>query len=268
MRLAGLIFLCFINFSCSDDLEQTVPVMEEEGMDRNLDWEPCDSYYRDIGYIYEIDDQSYLWAGEDSSWHFNITDWELNECNLGYCLGRESFPALTKPQYETLADVSNKYGETQECLVLYSVNSTKVYPFEDMIRYEVINEISDGQPLMVTYCVLADFAAVYSRVYCDNTLTFALSGYTYYEPEIRDGRDGFVLWDRDTESLWWPLIDKAISGDLHGTQLKRHDEGSWEVLRWSEIKETYPDALVIRSNLSHPLLDNFPRLTPQQLDCD
>ncbi|MGA0233820.1 MAG: DUF3179 domain-containing (seleno)protein, partial [Saprospiraceae bacterium] len=93
-------------------------------------------------------------------------------------------------------------------------------------------------------------------------------GYTYYEPEIRDGRDGFVLWDRDTESLWWPLIDKAISGDLHGTQLKRHDEGSWEVLRWSEIKETYPDALVIRSNLSQPLLDNFPRLTPQQLDCD
>jgi len=44
MRLVGLIFLCFFIFSCSDDLEQTVPVMEEEGMDRNLDWEPCDSY--------------------------------------------------------------------------------------------------------------------------------------------------------------------------------------------------------------------------------
>ena len=267
MRFLSLFFLLACLVSCSEDAEQITQTPDEENV-RNTDWDPCDSPYRDRGSIYESNDQTFLWAGEDSSWHFNITDWELNECNLNYGLGRESFPALMDPQYVNISEVSNKYGSSEECLVLYSVNSTKVYPYEDMIRYEIINEVSDGNPVMIGYCVLADLGAIYTRNYCGNTLTFALSGYTYYEPEVWGGLEAFVLWDRDTESLWWPLIDKAISGDLHGTLLEKHDEGSWEILRWSEIKERYPDALVIESGQEQPVPENYPKLTAQQLNCN
>ena len=72
---------------------------------------------------------------------------------------------------------------------------------------------------MESYCVLADLGAVYSRNYNSKELTFALSGYTYYDKNIWNGLDGFVLWDRETESLWWPLVGKAVSGKLKGVNL-------------------------------------------------
>ena len=31
----------------------------------------------------------------------------------------------------------------------------------------------------------------------------------------------FVLWDRDTESLWWPLAGTAVSGPMIGRPLPR-----------------------------------------------
>ncbi|NNE26225.1 MAG: DUF3179 domain-containing protein [Saprospiraceae bacterium] len=267
MRFLSLLLVLSMFMACSDDTEQITQTQEEESV-RNTDWDPCDSPYRDQGYIYERNNQTYLWAGEDSTWHFNITDWELNECNLKYGLGRESFPALMDPQYVNISDVTNKYADSEQCLVLYSVNTTKVYPYQDMIRYEVINEVSDGSPVMIAYCVLADLGAIYTRNYCGHTLTFALTGYTYYEPEVWGGLDAFVLWDRDTESLWWPLIDKAISGNLHGTLLEKHDEGNWEILRWSEIKERFPSAQVIQSGQDQPVPSDYPRIPSTQLNCN
>jgi hypothetical protein len=51
------------------------------------------------------------------------------------------------------------------------------------------------------YCISADLGAIYDRQYGDEVLTFALGGYTYYEPNIWNGLDAFVLWDKESESL-------------------------------------------------------------------
>ena len=58
-------------------------------------------------------------------------------------------------------------------------HSPKVYSIALLTRHEIINDTIDGNPYMVGYCVLADLAAVYTRIYCDTTLTFGVSGYTY-----------------------------------------------------------------------------------------
>lgn len=62
-----------------------------------------------------------------------------------------------------------------------------------------------------------------------------------------NGLDGFVLWDRETESLWWPLIGKAVSGPLKNVHLLEMDKSNWKDVKWKYIKDNYPNALVLKS---------------------
>ena len=100
---------------------------------------------------------------------------------------------------------------------------------------------------MAAYCILADLGAVYKRQYGEQELTFALSGYTYFDEKVWDGLDGFVLWDRETESLWWPLIDKAVSGPLKDVKLLKLEDAKWEDVNWKKVKEKFPNAQVLKS---------------------
>jgi hypothetical protein len=59
--------------------------------------------------------------------------------------------------------------------------------------------------------------------------------------------DGFVLWDRETESLWWPLIDEAVSGEMKGTRLKKYDQSKWLDTNLKYLEEQHPNAEVLKA---------------------
>ena len=139
------------------------------------------------------------------------------------------------------------WSDNDRFLVAYSGNEVKAYAVKDLIRHEIVNDVLNGKPIMAAYCILADLGAIYERTYDNKILTFALSGYTYYDPNVWKGLDGFVFWDRDTESLWWPLIGKAVSGPLKGVPLIEMDRQYWEDTTWGEIKKKYPQAQVLIS---------------------
>lgn len=264
-----IILLAVMVMSCSDQvtiLED--PVQEDAGAVVSITDTICQrAPFREEGYVYDIADRTYLWAGADSAWHFDITDWELNECNLLYGLGRETFPALLEPQYVSIDDFKTELGDVEKCLVLYSAEEVKVYPYEIMISYEVVNEVHRGEPIMIAYCVLADLGAIYTRDYCGSTLTFGVSGYTYYDEQIWGGLDAFLLWDRDTESLWWPLVDRAISGHLKGHTLEKYTESLWEIKTWREVQDLYPEALVLFSGQTQTIPDPYPWPDDSLFDC-
>ncbi|MEL7020340.1 MAG: DUF3179 domain-containing (seleno)protein [Bacteroidota bacterium] len=244
----------FLFYGCSKDADiasddgatTVVTPIDDDDADVVLQDTICvEAAFRQEGKIYENSDRTYLWAGDNVEWHFDITDWELNECNLLYGLGRETFPALLEPEYAPLSEIRLELDDIDKCLVLFSGNEVKVYPYEIMISYEVVNEYHNGNPIMIAYCVLADLGAVYSRDYCGHTLTFAVSGYTHFDSNIWGGLDAFILWDRETESLWWPLVDRAISGDLKGFPLNKYNDALWEIMTWKEVSDNYPEAKVL-----------------------
>ena len=199
------------------------------------------------GKFFEQDGRKLLYGGEDSTQHFDITDYELQDSQFHYGIGREKFPALLEPAFISVQAADSLWADSSRFLVAYAGDEIKAYAVEDLTRHEVVNDVLDGQPIMAAYCILADLGAIYSRQYGDQVLTFALSGYTYYDEKVWDGLDGFILWDRDTESLWWPLIGRAVSGPLKGVKLLEMDKAHWEDTTWKVVKEKYPTAQVLQS---------------------
>jgi hypothetical protein len=199
------------------------------------------------GKFFEVDGEKMLYGGKDSTQHFNITDYDLKDEQFHYGIGRERFPALLKPEFITVQEADAIWADSSRFILAYAGKDVKAYSVKDLTRHEVVNDVLNGEPIMAVYCILADLGAIYDRQYGDKELTFALSGYTYYDDEVWDGLDGFVLWDRETESLWWPLIDKAVSGPLKGVELLEKDKANWEDTTWKDIKDKYPNAQVLKS---------------------
>lgn len=212
------------------------------------------------GYIYRYEGVTYLRAGiiEDEEITFNISDWTLEPCQLNLGLGRESIPALINPAYESSIDAADDYLPTDEVIILTTADSPKVYPLKTLTQYELINDVVDGNPVMVHYSLLADLAVVYKRRYCDTTFTFGVSGYTYWDYNVQDATNSFLLWDRETESLWWPLINKAVSGKMKGHWLVRYNETLWSRSTWADVLENHPDARVLKAGQTMEVPQNWP----------
>lgn len=77
---------------------------------------------------------------------------------------------------------------------------------------------------------------MYSRTLDDKELTLAPSGWTY--------KNTFVLYDRETMSLWYPYRDglRGISGEHFNMFLPRIDSDD---TRWSTWVEKHPSSKVL-----------------------
>lgn len=197
--------------------------------------------------FFEVNGKKMLFGGKAENQHFDITDYLLKDKQFHFGIGREKFPALLKPEFISVSEANKVWADSTRFLLAQSGNDIKAYSVKDLTRHEVVNDVLDGQPIMAVYCILADLRAVYERNYGGKELTFALSGYTYYDENVWNGLDGFVLWDRETESLWWPLIEKAISGPLKNVKLIKMDKNKWKDTTWKYIKDNYPNAKILKS---------------------
>jgi len=78
--------------------------------------------------------------------------------------------------------------------------------------------------------------------------------------------DGFMLWDRETESTWWPLIGKAVSGDLVETEMNVYSEENWSQTTWGEIKEEYTEIEVLKPDQTMEPPVDWPKLNSEEIE--
>ncbi len=218
--------------------------------------------------VIERDDGLFLWAGDDPDEHFDITEFRLNPDQLRYGLGREAFPALIEPEFDSMSTADQWLEDDHRVLVLRLGDEVRVYPIDLLIRHEIVNDVVNDIPVFAAYCILADLGAVYDRRIGGRTFTFGLSGHTYSDPEVWDGMQVFVFWDRETESLWWPAIGKAVSGLMIDTPLPLVDEKHWSQTNWGEVKSTYEEATILQRGQDMERPTDWPKLTQEDLEWD
>jgi uncharacterized protein DUF3179 len=189
---------------------------------------------------------TYLYGGDSDTMHFNVSNWNFDKCRLKLGLGREVFPALSLPGYTNLADV-NYLQDNDSCLIINDGDVFKVFPFSILTYHEAVNENINDSPVLIAYCKLADLAVVYNREICNEVLDFAIAGYTYSQEDVLEDLRSFVIWDRQTESLWWPLSDIGVSGFFKNRFLEKYTETQWTITSWNDIKENYNNVLVLHT---------------------
>ncbi len=239
MRILNLLIIFVFLFGCSNNESSKPEAAPKPKKKRPVSVE--------LGKFFDVDGKKMLYGGEDESNHFDITGYELKDDQFHYGIGREKFPALLEPNFTSIQDADSFWVDSSRFLVAYSGDEVKAYSVKDLTRHEVVNDVLNGEPIMAVYCILADLGGIYERTYGDDVLTFALSGYTYYDEQVWDGLDGFILWDRETESLWWPLIDRAVSGPLQGVKLLEMNKAHWEDTTWGDLKKKYPQAAILKT---------------------
>ncbi len=227
-----LVLMCFLG--CKNQDNQTSKSIESNPKEKQKKERP-NSFKN--GKFFTIGKREMLYGGKDSTQHFNVSNSSLEKKQFHYGIGREAFPALIKPEFISIKEADSVWVDSTRFIVAYSGNDVKAYSVKDLTRHEVVNDILDNKPIMAIYCILADLGAIYERRYSNKELTFALSGYTYYDNEVWNGLDGFVLWDRETESLWWPLIGKSVSGSLKDVKLLEMDKVFWEDTTWKNLEK-------------------------------
>ena len=204
-------------------------------------------HFSDGKRTFEHEGRTWLWGGPNESDHFDVTTFRLDAARLHYGLGREHFAALVEPRYVSVEEADGHVRESDEVLVVKIGEETRVYPIGLLQRHEAVNDVVAGRSIVAVWCILARLGAVYDRELDGHTLTFGVSGYTYSEPSVWDGRQAFVLWDRDTESLWWPPKGQAVSGPLVDTPMRVLEEALWAQTVWKKVLEEHPAARVLAS---------------------
>jgi hypothetical protein len=217
------------------------------------------------GKIFTKNGVKYMYGGEDSTKHFDISNSILKDENFHFGIGREKFQALLEPEFISIAEADTTFSDSSRFLILNINNDVRAYSVDLLTHHEIINDMVDGVPIMAAYCVLADLGAIYDRTLGGKVFTFGLSGYTYHDDKVWNGLDGFVFWDRETESTWWPLIGKAVSGPMLETKLIEHDKTEWEDITWEEIKLKYKNVKVLKPNQTMEPPANWKKLNEEQV---
>jgi hypothetical protein len=120
--------------------------------------------------------------------------------------------AVDAPRFAALEQATWVLAESP-VLGLARGGEAHVYPVHVIERHQVVNDVIDGTPVVVTYDPLAGSPAAYERRVDDRTLDFGVAGLLY--------NANFLLYDRASESLWSQFRGDALAGELAGARLAR-----------------------------------------------
>ena len=112
------------------------------------------------------------------------------------------------------------------------------YPVKMLNLHELVNDVIDGEPVLITYCPLCVSGVVYSRRLDDRVLLFGNTS-ALYESDL-------VMYDHETGSYWYQTLGEAIVGPLTGQRLTLLPAIT---VPWGEWKRLHPDTRVLSRDL-------------------
>jgi hypothetical protein len=137
--------------------------------------------------------------------------------------GKDGIHSVDAPRFAELPEAT-WLGPDTEVLGLKVGDQARAYPVRILEYHQIVNDVIGDAPVLVSYDPLAGTPLAYSRRVDGKTLTFGVSGLLY--------NHNFLMFDRETESLWSQFLGRAIAGPLAGKRLTRlplrqETAGSW-----------------------------------------
>ncbi len=175
--------------------------------------------------------------------NFPETDFSRADARLESAISggppKDGIPAIDEPSFVPLSDFDRP--DSVQAIVLVGENVTKVYPYNILTWHEIVNDEFEGTPVAITFCPLCGSAIVFNRTLPNGTVsTFGVSGSLL--------ESNMIMYDRETENLWQQSTGKTLAGSFHPAELALE---SFQHLTLGEVREAYPDALVLSEDTSY-----------------
>lgn len=146
---------------------------------------------------------------------------------------RDGIPSIDDPKFLEAGDAG--YLDADDRILGVTKNDiAKAYPIRVMNWHEIVNDRFGETPVAVTYCPLCGSGVAYNARVAGEIRTFGVSGLLY--------NNDVLLYDRESESLWSQLMNKAIAGPLKSTELQ---PVRMVHTTWSAWRTEHPESLVL-----------------------
>jgi len=131
-------------------------------------------------------------------------------------------------------DIRPRLDDEAPVIGVERAGTARAYPLSVLNWHEVVND-DLGEPLLVTYCPLCRSGLAAVRRAGGEATRFGVSGLLW--------RNGLVMYDEATGSLWSQVAATAINGDLTGETLEIVPS---TLASWGEWRRTHPGTEVLR----------------------
>lgn len=147
---------------------------------------------------------------------------------------KDGIPSIDRPKFISVEEAS-KFVKDDELVLGINLNGDKrAYPFQILVWHEIVNDVVDDKPVVITYCPLCGTGIAYERTINNEPIEFGVSGLLY--------NSDLVMYDRKTDTLWDQATGRAIVGELTGMKLK---QVPIDTVTWGDWKKLHPDTKVL-----------------------
>ena len=176
------------------------------------------------------------WRIQQWSTNFRIASVALTELRTSD-LERYRAEPIEVPVFEDVEE-ADVFLDPREPVIAFSVGvDARAYPLRFLVWHEVVNDVVDGQPLLVTYDPRTNAAQVFERRLLGSAMRFRALDGLY--------RGGRLLWDSLTQSWWRQFTGEAIVGDYTGLRLQPRPS---LLVSYAEFRRTFPEGRVLGPN--------------------
>ncbi|WP_261842767.1 DUF3179 domain-containing protein [Aliamphritea ceti] len=149
---------------------------------------------------------------------------------------RDGIPSIDNPRFIRAAEAGWLSADARVMGVMHN-GIAKAYPIAILDWHEIVNDqFGEGadNALVITYCPLCGTGVVYQAAPTGEVLSFGVSGLLY--------NSDVLLYDRQTESLWSQLQNRAIAGAYKGQRLQ---PVTAQYTSWQSWQRQHPQTLVL-----------------------
>src|SRR3989338_1491948 len=154
--------------------------------------------------------------------------------------GKDGIPALTNPKFVSIKEAEKDIAPDIDGMVVSVGDTNKFYPFSIMVWHEIVNDVVNGKPLVITFCPLCGSSIAFEAEVDGKIEQFGVSGKLY--------ESNLLMYDKSTESLWSQSIGTAVVGDRTGEKLTIYNS---QLMSFKDFSVKWPSGKVLSTDTGY-----------------
>jgi len=163
------------------------------------------------------------------------------------CPSKDCIPSIDAPSYESITEAEDWLDDAAPGIAFSRGDTHRFYPYDILVSHELVNDVVEGERVLVSYCPLCLTAVVFDPVVEGERVEFGVSGLLW--------KANLIMYDRKTETFWSQVLGEAVMGPLTGTKLTKLPS---DQIRFRNWKQAFPGGEV----LAKEFLSGFGRGNP------